>query len=62
MQTEAQQEQTIKQVQAKIAALEAKLTADLQAFQTDTGLTIHSVPISENSAKNLVTARVKVQL
>jgi hypothetical protein len=53
---------TIAEAQALLATLEANITAQLHAFQQQTGLTIHSVPVTENSAGNLVTARVKVQL
>ena len=53
---------TVEEAQKELAALEAKITADLQAFQTATGLVIHSVPVTENTAKTLVTARVKVLL
>lgn len=53
---------TIQEAQALITALEANITAQLQAFQASTGLTIHSVPVTENSAGKLVTAKVKVQL
>lgn len=54
---------TIDAVRALQAALESQITELLQGFQTTTGLTIHSVPLSENAAgKPAVTARVKVQL
>lgn len=53
---------TVDEVRALIASLEANITTQLQAFQTSTGLTIHSVPLNENGAGKLVTARVKVQL
>jgi hypothetical protein len=53
---------TIEAAQALIAQLEENITALLQAFQTQTGLTIHSVPVTENSAAKLVIAKVKVQL
>jgi hypothetical protein len=53
---------TIAQAQALIATLEQNITALLQAFQTQTGLTIHSVPVTENSGGKPVTATVKVQL
>jgi len=53
---------TIAEAQGLLAVLEANITTLLQAFQTTTGLAIHSVPVSENSAKNLVVAKVKVQL
>ena len=53
---------TIIEAQALILALEANITAQLQAFQQQTGLTIHSVPVTENTAAKLVTAKVKVQL
>ncbi len=55
---------TITEAQALIAALEANITAQLQAFQQQTGLTIHSVPVTENNANanKAVTAKVKVQI
>lgn len=53
---------TIAEAQAALAALEANITAQLQVFQQQTGLTIHSVPVTENTAARLVTAKVKVQL
>ena len=53
---------TIDEVRAAIAALEAEITERLQAFQTLTGLTIHSVPVTENGPGKPVAARVKVQL
>ena len=53
---------TITEAQALIAALESNITAQLQAFQQQTGLTIHSVPVTENNANKAVTAKVKVQI
>ena len=53
---------TIAEAQALILALEDDITAQLQQFQTATGLTIHSVPVTENGGSKLVTAKVKVQL
>jgi hypothetical protein len=53
---------TIQAAQALIAALEANITAQLQQFQTVTGLTIHSVPVTENGNGKSVSAKVKVQL
>ena len=53
---------TIDEVRALQAQLEADITAKLQAFQQQTGLTIHSVPVTENNAGTAVTARVKVQI
>jgi hypothetical protein len=53
---------TITEAQALIVALEANITAQLQVFQQSTGLTIHSVPISEQTNGKQVFARVKVQL
>ena len=53
---------TITEAQALIAALEANITAQLQQFQAATGLTIHSVPVTENGNGKNVTAKVKVQL
>ena len=53
---------TITEAQALIAALEANITALLQTFQASTGLTIHSVPVSEQASGKAVTAKVKVQL
>lgn len=53
---------TIAEVQALLLILEAQITGLLQAFQTQTGLIIHSVPVTENGAGKAVTAKVKVQL
>lgn len=54
---------TIEEVQALIGTLEANITDLLVAFQFATGLTIHSIPVTENGAgKPPVMARVKVQL
>lgn len=53
---------TIVEAQALVEALEANITAQLQAFQAQTGLMIHSVPVTENSSVKQVTAKVKVQL
>lgn len=53
---------TINEARVKIAALETVITAALQKFQAETGLVIHSVPISEWNKDTAVTVRVKVQL
>lgn len=53
---------SIQEAQALIVALEANITAQLQAFQQQTGLTIHSVPVSEQINGKQVVAKVKVQL
>ena len=53
---------TIQQAQALIATLEASITGQLQAFQQQTGLVIHSVQVTENTSAKPVTAKVKVQL
>jgi hypothetical protein len=53
---------TIAEAQALIATLEQSITGLLQAFQAQTGLIIHSVPVSENGNGKTVVATVKVQL
>ena len=51
---------TIDEAKALIKALEDKMTTDAQAFVTETGLLIHSIPIVAD--KMTVTVRVKVQI
>lgn len=53
---------TIDEARALLGPLEQKITELLQEFQAQTGLIVHSVPVSENNAANPATARVKVQL
>lgn len=53
---------SIAEAQAALVQLETQVTALLQAFQQQTGLTIHSVPVSENGGGKQVVAHIKVQL
>lgn len=50
----------IKEAERLAAQLATDITALLQAYETSTGLQVHSVPV--NREKLPITARVKIQL
>lgn len=52
----------ISEAEALAAKLGQDITALLQAYESSTGLIVHSVPILAGTKTQPVTARVKVQL
>ena len=53
---------TIEQVQAVRTALELQISALVQAFESNTGCIVHSLPVIPASSKTPVTVNVKVQI
>lgn len=53
---------TIEEVKAKKAQLEAAITQLLQAFESETGCIVHSVPLIPATQEAPIQGRVKVQI
>ena len=53
---------TVKEIQEKIEALRLSMQAACQAFETETGCHIHSVPVDRNEKDKSIGIRVKVQI